>query len=256
MTSPYKDILHAFAGTAFANIEWVEETGSTNADSAPLLGDERFFGRTLVAEFQTHGAGRKGRSWLAARGSSLLFTTILPGPVATSDLWSVPFWVALAVGNALAGRGITAQVHWPNDLLLRERKLAGILCQSRVAGEIAWVACGVGINVHRWEGADEHIDPPPAFCDDVARIDRPTLLHAVLTEFDNSLAMLGKPPQIAAAWEAAAGLPGARYRILKDGESAPFEARALRLGPDGGLIVQRHDGNAETIALADARALR
>jgi BirA family transcriptional regulator, biotin operon repressor / biotin---[acetyl-CoA-carboxylase] ligase len=256
MTSPYTDIPQGLVGTPFANIEWVEETGSTNADSALLLGDERFFGRTLVAEFQTHGTGRKGRSWLAARGSSLLFTTILPAAVATSDLWAVPFWVALAVGDALAGRGIAAQVHWPNDLLLRERKLAGILCQSRVAGEKAWVACGVGINVHRWDGADVHIDPPPSFCDDIVRIERPALLHAVLTAYHNSLAILAKPARIAAAWEAAAGLPGARYRILKDGESIPFEARALRLAADGGLIVQRNGGTEETIALADARALR
>jgi hypothetical protein len=61
--------------------------------------------------------------------------------------------------------------------------------------------------------------------------------------------------RIAHEWETAAGLPGARYRILLDGESEPFEATALRLSIGGALLVD-HDGAQREITLADARVLR
>ena len=222
---PYEPVAEALAGTPFASITYAEETESTNADAAALLGDERYGGCVLVAEYQSRGAGRKGRTWLAPAGSALLFTTILPRAIETEALWVVPYWAALAVRNALLDCGIKTTVQWPNDLLLHDRKLAGVLCQSSVSGRAAHVACGVGINVRR-PGADPGIAPPPAFCDDVAVIDRAALLRAILTEYDRSLITLDQPARVAAAWDEAAGLPGKPYRIRLDGEPESFNAIA------------------------------
>jgi BirA family biotin operon repressor/biotin-[acetyl-CoA-carboxylase] ligase len=146
-------------------------------------------------------------------------------------------------------------VHWPNDLLLDGKKLCGILCISRVAGDLAWVGCGVGINVHRADAHEHAIDPPPAFCDDVAPVERAALLAGILQRFEATREQLATPQNIARRWEAVAGVPGARYRLLRDGEQAPFEATAIALAPDGALIVEHH-GKREHITLADARALR
>ncbi|MEO6834667.1 MAG: biotin--[acetyl-CoA-carboxylase] ligase [Candidatus Tumulicola sp.] len=253
---PYAAIAAQLADTAFSALAYVKETGSTNADAAALLGSERHRGLSIVADRQTRGGGRKGRSWLALPGTSLLVTTILPYAVVAARLWAVPFWAALAVRRALLARGIATTLHWPNDLLIDAGKVAGILCVSRVAGDVAWVACGVGINVHRRPGAEAGIDPPPSFCDDVAPIDRGALLLDILREYHAALDELTTPARVARAWERAARLPGIRYRILKDGAAAPFHATALALADDGGLVVQRDDGRHETIALADARALR
>jgi BirA family transcriptional regulator, biotin operon repressor / biotin---[acetyl-CoA-carboxylase] ligase len=252
---PYARIANELTGTAFGRIRYVEEAASTNADASALLGDEGSGGLTIVAEYQTSGAGRKGRSWLAEPGSSLLFTTILPGSLPVHDLWIVPFWVALAIRRALAAHDIGVDLHWPNDLLLGEAKLAGILCVSRSAGDRAWVACGVGINVKRGAGA-RAIEPPPAYCNDVHSVDRAGLLRSILLEFDSTRELLGNPQRVARLWEVEAGLPGRRYRLLKDGETAPFEATALALATGGGLVVSRDDGARETVSLADARALR
>lgn len=211
---------------------------------------------TIVADYQTRGSGRKGRSWIAERGRSLLFTTILPESLPTHALWAVPFWVALAVRRALASCGIAAELHWPNDLLVDDLKLAGILCISRTGGDTAWAACGVGINVHRNREGDEGIEPSPAFCDDVVAIDRASLLQAVLHEYEAARDSLANPQHVARTWEVEAGLPGRRYRLLKDEETTPFEATALSLATGGSLVVMRDGGTRETIALADARALR
>jgi len=254
-SGPYAGVAADLAATPFGAIAYVAETGSTNADAAALLGDERFAGSTLVAEHQTRGAGRKGRAWHAAPGTSLLFTTILPRAIAADVLWVVPFWVALAVRAGLHECGVPATLQWPNDLIMEERKLAGILCQSRVTAATAYVACGVGINVYRTPGAPG-IEPPAAFCEDVARFERPLLLRAILTQYDRSLFALDEPSLVVAQWDSAAQLPGRRYRLQLDRNSEIFEATAEGLAEGGGLRVTRDDGGAATIALADARALR
>jgi BirA family biotin operon repressor/biotin-[acetyl-CoA-carboxylase] ligase len=252
---PYVLIAGDLAGTAFPQIRYVRETASTNRDAAELLGDASSAGLTIVAEYQTSGAGRKGRSWLAAPGTSLLFTTIVPGSMLARDLWCVPFWVALAVRRALGSCGIDVDLHWPNDLLLGEAKLAGILCVSRSAGDRAWVACGIGINVAR-DASAAAIEPPAAFCDDRQAVDRAVLLQRILLEFDASLELLANPQRVARLWESHAGLPGRRYRLHKDDGTVPFEATAVALATGGGLVVAHTDGARETISLADARALR
>jgi BirA family biotin operon repressor/biotin-[acetyl-CoA-carboxylase] ligase len=257
---PYADIAAELRGTGFSEIRYLERTASTNADAAALLGDLDSYGTTFVAEEQTHGAGRKGRSWLAQPGTSLLMTTILPRSMPSASLWVVPFGAAVCVRRALHMNGIPSSLHWPNDILIDTpdggRKVAGILCVSRVVGDRAWVAAGVGINVTRTPEAAAGIDPPPAFCDDVAPVSRDTLLHDILLNYSVWHETLDIPQRIARVWERQAGLPGARYRILKDGETEPIDVTAISLATGGGLVVLHDDGTKETIALADARALR
>ena len=254
--NPYASVGRELTGTAFSSIRYVQETGSTNDDAAALLGDPKGFGLTIVAEHQTHGAGRKGRSWIAQPETSLLFTTIYPRPIAAANLWIVPFAVAVAVRGSLAANGVPTTLHWPNDLLLGANKIAGILCATRVVGQQAWVAAGVGINIRRTPGAEAGIEPPPAFCDDVMPVDRATLLRDILIRYDTWQDQLNVPQRIARVWERHAEIPGKRYVILKDGETEPFEATALSLATGGGLVVEHDDGRRETISLADARALR
>jgi len=252
---PYVDVETALAGTPFAAIYYVEETASTNDDAAELLDSADAGGRTIVAEYQSRGAGRKGREWLAAAGTGLLFSTILPRAIAAERLWIVPFWAALCVRVALRECGVETTLQWPNDVLLGAGKIAGVLCRSTVTGPEARVACGVGINVHRWREAASAIAPSPAFCDDVATVDRRELLRAVLLEYHKALPLLERPERVTTAWEVAAGLPR-RYRLAPDAAVPPFEAIAEGLDGGGGLRVRRDDGSLAIVALADARVLR
>ncbi len=241
----------------FSAIRRVASTGSTNEDMALILGQDEARGLTLVADYQTRGAGRKGRTWIAPPESALLFTIALPDPIRSADLWVVPFWIGLAAHAALADNGIATQLQWPNDVLLQDRKTGGVLCTSRVVGEEAWVACGVGINLSRPQNPDAlaGIVPPPAFISDIRELDREELLQAILRRADLSYGDLRSPPKVARAWEGAAGIPGTRYRLLPDGSEEPFEATALALVEGGGLVVDAGDSR-RVIALADARVLR
>lgn len=254
---PYASLERELQGTTFSRIRYLDSTASTNTDAAALLGDPAGAGLTLIAEHQTAGIGRKGRSWFAQPGTSLLMTTILPRAIPAANLWIVPFGVAICVRRALKAAGIPTDLHWPNDLLAAGKKIAGILCVSRIAGDRAWVGAGVGINVHRVPGAEAGIDPPPAFCDDInPAVSRITLARNLLLQYDVWSEQLDMPPRVARLWERLAGLPGRPYRILKDGASSPVDVIAEKLGSDGALIVRGDDGRREAIALADARALR
>jgi BirA family biotin operon repressor/biotin-[acetyl-CoA-carboxylase] ligase len=253
---PYASVANELRGTGFSDIRYAETTGSTNDDAAALLGETAAFGTTIVAEHQSAGAGRKGRSWIATPGTSLLMTTILPRTMPAAHLWVVPYGVAICVKRALTLSGVPTELHWPNDLLLDGKKVAGILCISRVVGDRAWVGAGVGINVSRLPGAAEGIEPPPAFCDDVARVSRAALMRDILLNYSVWNDTLDMPQRIARVWERQAGLPGKRYTILKDGATEAIEVTALSLATGGGLVVQHDSGSKETIALADARALR
>jgi BirA family biotin operon repressor/biotin-[acetyl-CoA-carboxylase] ligase len=248
----------ALGGSRFRDVRYEAVTGSTNDDATALLASSDAAGATLVAEQQTAGRGRKaGRSWIAPPGSGLLFTTILPVPIATADLWAVPFWAALAVADGIAQAcGVRIDLRWPNDGFLANRKVLGILCVSRVAGERAFVGCGIGINVRRpVDDTPSAIVPPPAFLDDVAAAPlREEVLTRVLLAFERRLRALEAPAAIARDYEERAGLAGAPYRVRLDAENETFEGVARGLGPDGTLRLAV-GGTERLISLADAQRL-
>jgi BirA family biotin operon repressor/biotin-[acetyl-CoA-carboxylase] ligase len=187
-----------------------------------------------------------------------LFTTVLP-PIRSDALWAVPFWASLRVTEAIAAiAGAIPTLQWPNDLLLKDRKVCGVLSISRVSGEHADVGCGIGVNVQRPDDPRilRDVLPSPAFLSDVdPRIERETLLIAILNRFSHKLEDLNDPHQIARRWEKLAGFPGAPYRMLADGDGAPVECEALHLDASGALVT-RIEGYERTFHAADASALR
>lgn len=119
----------ALAGTRFGDLRWAAETGSTNSDALALARDGAAEGIVVVADFQAAGRGRRTRSWVAPPGGSLLASVLLrpPAPVAGA----VTMTVAVALAEAVeAVAGVAAGLKWPNDLVVDDRKLAGILAEA------------------------------------------------------------------------------------------------------------------------------
>ena len=102
-------------------------------------------GTVVVAEEQTAGRGRQGRSWSAPRGRGLTFSVLLrPEP---ADLAMLPLAAAVAVCEACESvAAVECAIKWPNDVLIDGRKLAGILIESRP--QEGWAVVGIGINVN------------------------------------------------------------------------------------------------------------
>jgi BirA family biotin operon repressor/biotin-[acetyl-CoA-carboxylase] ligase len=134
-------------------LDYVESTGSTNTDLVAVAADRENL-TALVAGFQTAGRGRAtGRQWLAPAGSSLAISVLLkPNSRSQTKLPPTAFgWLPLLAGLAMAravGQFIPADqvaVKWPNDVLVAEQKISGIL--SELVSDFSGVVIGAGINI-------------------------------------------------------------------------------------------------------------
>src|SRR5919198_6236063 len=113
-----------------------------------LAQDGAEVGTVVVAEEQTGGRGSRGRAWHSPRGG--LWLSILLRPEGKGPVELLALRAGLAVTRALERAGLSRRVllKWPNDLMIGERKLGGILCEARWHGEVlAWVVVGLGLNV-------------------------------------------------------------------------------------------------------------
>ena len=128
------------------HLKVVEETGSTNADLiARATAGEDIDGTVLIAEHQTAGRGRSGRTWATAPRAQLTLSVGVGAAGVPTATWG---WLPLAAGLAVvdavsAAAGVQSTLKWPNDVLAGDGKLAGIL--SEVAGQA--IVVGIGLNV-------------------------------------------------------------------------------------------------------------
>ena len=129
----------------------VAVTGSTHVDALAWAAAGAPCGAVVVADHQTAGRGRWDRSWVDAPGSSLMFSVVLRPALARARLGLVPVAAGLAVALALEElAGLPVRLKWPNDVMSRGRKLAGILVESRFErGELQAAVCGIGVNLRQ-----------------------------------------------------------------------------------------------------------
>ena len=136
------------------------ECGSTNdlaREWAADAADPAPSGALVTANFQTRGRGRRGHAWQADAGQSALMSFVyrLPPSVETGLLGLT---AALAIAAALESLGFAPQIKWPNDILLGEKKVGGVLVE--VAGQAAVLGVGVNVNQTQFAGAAEFAYPP------------------------------------------------------------------------------------------------
>ncbi len=177
----------AAQSAAAVDVEVVAQTGSTNAD---LMARAARLARPtlLVAEHQSAGRGRAGRSWLSAAGDSLTFSLAWKFDGAPQRLLGLPLAVGVALAEALAARDVPVQLKWPNDLLKDGSKLAGILIETQgAAGGGTWAVIGIGLNLLMPDQLEERIGRAVAGAPWLARMDRDTLMAALLDALAGAL---------------------------------------------------------------------
>jgi BirA family biotin operon repressor/biotin-[acetyl-CoA-carboxylase] ligase len=130
-----------------AGFEYLEQTGSTNRDLlAKAEGLPEFY--VLATDFQTAGKGRMDRSWEASPGSSVMASVLLrPSFTESSGIGWLSLMTALAISQAISALGQEARIKWPNDVLIQDKKVSGILAEA--ANDLSSVVIGFGINVNQ-----------------------------------------------------------------------------------------------------------
>jgi BirA family biotin operon repressor/biotin-[acetyl-CoA-carboxylase] ligase len=239
------EIVAARGGALGRPLHVLATTSSTNDEAKRAAREGAPHGATWVAEEQTAGRGRQGRSWLSAPGESLLASVLLRVVCPPSRLPPIALLAGLAVRDAVAtaAPGAAVRIKWPNDVLAGEgdRKIAGVLVEAITTGSrVDAVVVGFGVNVHA-RGF------PPEIADRATSValvgsatpDRGALLADVLAALDRDLAVvvargLGV---VRARLESADALRGRRVR-----NDAGDEGVAAGIDDDGRLTVVRDGG--------------
>ncbi|MCB9851451.1 MAG: biotin--[acetyl-CoA-carboxylase] ligase [Phycisphaerales bacterium] len=223
------------------------EVDSTNTFALKLAERPDVDGIVVFAERQTSGRGRLGRVWHCPNGAGLMFTVLLrePAGATTPAAWMMLAGFAVVRG-IVDSTDVVPSLRWPNDVYVGDRKLAGILVESRREDDgVETIAIGVGVNCLQQAG---HF--PPEVRDRAvsldmlsnAPIDRQSVACSVLATLDRSLLELvhRDESRLIELWQTHSADIGARVELQSDGHT--YRGRIIDIHPRDGLLVQLDDG--------------
>ena len=248
----------------FDPVEVVPSLPSTMERAAELARAGAPEGATVVADLQTAGRGRLGRTWSAPPGTSILASVVLRPRLPAAAAWLVAAVAGVALAGAARevlgpGQGITLK--WPNDLLLNGGKVAGLLAEAEAEGErLAWVLLGMGVNV-----GQQAADFPPELAGRAtslalaagAPVDRVAVLRAWGPRFLQGYGRLvtGDVEGVLSDYRERLGTLGRRVRVQRLGAPAVV-GTAVDLTGTGALVVRTDRGERVVVTAADVEHLR
>ncbi len=170
------------------NMFYHRVTASTNLVAKALANDGAPEGSVVVADSQTRGRGRMGRTWVSPSGLNLYFSLILRPVVPSIRVPQLTLLVAAAIHQALSSvvPDLVPLIKWPNDILLKSRKVCGVLCEMQSEPDLThFVVVGIGINVNQSLMPPELQDIATSlFLETGGLLSRPELLASVLNHFE------------------------------------------------------------------------
>lgn len=220
---------------------------STNAQATAWAREGASEGSVVVAEHQTAGRGRLGRTWTAARAANLLFSIVLRPTLPARRLGLITVAASVAVTETLDdfAAPLHAVIKWPNDVLLRGRKCCGMLLESSFSGRRKGhpdvVVLGIGLNVNQDRFPDELSDRAISLQQAARRpIERPPLFAELLYQLEQQYqALLGESDDaIRAAYEARLQRRGRPTTLRTTDTGAPVSGTVRGISETGALLLE------------------
>ena len=239
------------------NVFFSREVDSTNEWAKELASLGASEGTVAIAETQTHGHGRLGREWISPKGG-LWFSIVLRSKLAAGEAVKLVFVAGLAVAEVLRELyGVRVETKWPNDVLVKGRKVCGILTEMNTTGEkVNYVIVGVGVNAN--------FDVKKAFPEDLKtvatslenelgrKVRLEELFRALLEKLENIYALFLKEGfgPVLGKWKTYAGFLGCQVEVASGTEK--WVGLALDVENDGALIMRLEDGTVKRVFVGDA----
>lgn len=229
---------------------------STNTKAKELALEERE-GVLVVAEEQTKGRGRLGRDWTSPKGKGLYFSIILKPNMEAEKIGQITLIGAAAVSKALEEQGIGVKIKWPNDIIINNKKVCGILTEiGFLSNKPHYCIMGIGINVNL-----DREDIPEGIRDKATslkiatnkKISRESLLGSILNYFESFYVPFKekgdilKPIEISREFSL---LIGKKVRLIK-GKQEEI-GRVLNINEKGELVVKFSDGRIGEVFSGEA----
>jgi BirA family biotin operon repressor/biotin-[acetyl-CoA-carboxylase] ligase len=236
----------------------VMDTVSSTMDEAFRLGNENCPEGTVVcAEAQSKGRGRLGRAWTSPKGKGLYFSFVLRPSLPLNQLAVLTLMSAVALAQALEEiSALQPLIKWPNDILLENHKLAGILTELRAeSDQVKFVIVGIGLNIN----TSSHHLPPGAISLKVAsghNFDRVQVFQAILRSLEKGYVKLlrQESAEIMEEWKKRSATLNRRVRITDS--AGTIEGQAIDLDTDGALLIRKDNGLVVKKSAGDVFLLR
>ncbi len=241
-------------------VEFHSEIDSTNDRAREALDSGVGDGLAVVADLQTAGRGRRGRTWTSPSGVNLMLSVAIRPRIEAADAGLLGIAAALAVRDACAALAPRAdlRVRWPNDVVAADgRKLAGLLVETAIEdGRLAEAVIGIGINVN-WSVADmpEDVRGRATSLLELAAnpVDRVTLLSGVLDAMDTEVAALERGESPVSRLAAVSALDGRHVTV----DLGPDRLAGTAVGlSEQGLLLLDTDAGRVALAVGEVVSVR
>ncbi len=237
------------------NIVCVNQTESTNVLARVMVEGGLGEGLIAIADMQTQGRGRHDRKWYSPLGG-LYFSIVLKPRIADEDAPLLGFLTASAVATEIREvLGLEVSLKWPNDILVGERKLGGILSETVSTNGSLLAVIGVGINqnIKREDFPAELQDHTTTILSEIGReTSRENLISAIVSGIDSRLVRVESDSSFSSIldeWVGHSSTIGRSVRVCD--ESEIIEGLAIGIGPDGSLEVKGNDGQLKRVLIGD-----
>ncbi len=219
-------------------------------------------GTTVLAECQTEGRGRLGKTWFSPFGVNFYGSVLFRPAILPKQAPVFSFIASLAAADAVRSVGLSAAIKWPNDILVGRKKVAGVLAEVATSGDrLEYVILGVGVNLNvernaLLEALGEAGRAVASLRDLAGReIDRNAFAASLLTFLDEWMSVYQTQGAAAVreAWRDRDILTGRRVGVRE--ETGVFEGRALGVDAEGHLLVLESKGRTRQVVAGEVRLL-
>lgn len=231
-----------------------ETMDSTNTTAKELARTGAAHGMLVVAESQTAGRGRRGRTWLSEPGSGIFATLVLRPQLPPDRIPLLTLTVGVAITETLQQMGLgNAWLKWPNDVWVGGRKMVGILAEmSGQIDQVDWVVVGFGINTHQMDFPEDLAAKATSFLRETGRkVQRAELLMDVLRRLEQLLPLLEQPTvqPLLDLFRKLDRMIGQEVQVVSSIET--FVGQVLGISDSGALLVRRADGQSQSLLAGD-----
>jgi BirA family biotin operon repressor/biotin-[acetyl-CoA-carboxylase] ligase len=224
---------------------------STNSYAKSLAHQGIAEGALVIAEKQTEGRGRLGRTWTSEGGKNLTFSLLLRPTIQPGSIGILSLAAGVAVTQTIREvSGLAAECKWPNDVLVDGRKVCGILSEGIFHREqLVAVVMGIGLNVNQTSFAEDLFEKATSIHVETGRDwDRIELLASVLGQLDQLYERVctEHPRHILDLWQQSSRMIGQQITVSQHGRMIAGTAKSL--DDDGGLILQSNGDEIKVVA--------
>ena len=234
-------------------VHFARETDSTNLWIKRLAKEGASEGTLALAEFQSAGRGRLGRSWEVPEGTSVMMSILLRPKFEPQYAPTLTLVMGMAVAKAVKNLGFDVSIKWPNDVVVSHKKICGILTEMGVRdGKIDYAVIGVGINVNIREFPEEMADKATSLYLETSRkFDRSQIPGLVMEAFEKYYEKFAATCDLSGLKEEYESILANYNQPVRVLAKEPYEGVARGITDGGELLVEKTDGTIVAVSAGE-----